>query len=116
MNYPTHLLSGDRHITNKKDMANEFNMFFFTNVRANLAKDISNLGERISVCDYLGANIEQCLFLKSVDEEEVIITVKACKKINLQTLKTYVWILSQRSHMSSVNLLCTYVILHIELV
>ena len=52
---------------------------FFTNVGLNLAKDIPNLDEHISVYDYLGL-IEKKFFLECVDEEEVIVTVKACTK------------------------------------
>ena len=29
VNYPTHLMQRDIHITNKEDMANEFNTFFY---------------------------------------------------------------------------------------
>ena len=60
----------------------------FTNVGPNLAKAITNSDEHISVYDYLRGSTEQSLFLKLVGEEEVIITVKACKKRNLQTLKS----------------------------
>ena len=34
------------------------------------------------VYDYLGGSIEQTLFLKPGDEEDIIITVKACTKVN----------------------------------
>ena len=48
VNYPTHLLQGDRHINSKLNMASEFNTFF-TNVGPNLANDITNLGENMSM-------------------------------------------------------------------
>ena len=60
-------------------MANEFNTFF-TNVGPNLANDITNPGENISMYDYLGESIEQSLFMRPVDEEEVITTVTGCTK------------------------------------
>ena len=41
----------------------------------------------ISIYDYLGEGIEQSLFMRPVDEEEVINIVKGCTKKNLQTLK-----------------------------
>ena len=34
----------------------------------------------MSVCDYLRCIIEQSLFFKLVDEEDIIIIVKACTK------------------------------------
>ena len=74
VNYPTHLMQRDIHITSKEDMANEFNILF-TNVGPNLANDITEPDENISIYDYLGVSIEQSLFMKPVDEEEVITTV-----------------------------------------
>ena len=61
-------------------MANEFNTFFFTNVGPNLANDITNPAENISIYDFLGESIEQRLFMRPVDEEEVITTVTGCTK------------------------------------
>ena len=49
VNYPTHLLQRDIHITSEGDMANEFNTFFFTNVGPNLANDITEPDENISI-------------------------------------------------------------------
>ena len=43
VNYPTHLMQNDVHISSKQNMANEFNTFF-TNVGPNLANDITNPG------------------------------------------------------------------------
>ena len=60
-------------------MANGFNIFF-TNVGPNLANDITEPDENISIYDYLGVSIEQSLFMKPVDEEEVITTVTGCTK------------------------------------
>ena len=57
VNYPTHLMQNDVHISSKQNMANEFNTFF-TNVGPNLANDITNPGENISMYDYLGESIE----------------------------------------------------------
>ena len=48
VNYPTHLMQRDIHITSKEDMANEFNIFF-TNVGPNLANDITEPDENISI-------------------------------------------------------------------
>ena len=81
VNYPTHLMQRDIHITSKEDMANEFNILF-TNVGPNLANDITEPDENISIYDYLGVSIEQSLFMKPVDEEEVIklTTVTGCTK------------------------------------
>ena len=79
VNYPTHLMQNDVHISSKKNMANEFNTFF-TNVGPNLANDFTNPGENISMYDYLGESIEQSLFMRPVDEEEVITTVTGCTK------------------------------------
>ena len=79
MNYPTHLLQGDRHIASKQNMASEINTFF-TNVGPNLANNITNPGENISIYDYIGESIEQSLFMRPVDEEEVINIVKGCTK------------------------------------
>ena len=53
---------------------------FFTNVGPNLANYITNPGENISMYDYLGESIEQSLFMRPVDEEEVINTVTGCTK------------------------------------
>ena len=47
---------------------------FFSNVGPNLANDITNQDENISIHDYLGESIEQSLFMRHVDEEEVIYT------------------------------------------
>ena len=55
-------------------------MFFFTNVGTNLANGITNPDENISIYDYLGESIGQTLFMRPVDEEEVINTVKGCTK------------------------------------
>ena len=49
VNYPTHLMQRDTHITSKQNMANEFITFFFTNVGPNLANDITNPDESISI-------------------------------------------------------------------
>ena len=65
-------------ITSKQNMASEFNTFF-TNVGPNLANDITNPGENISIHDYLGESIEQSLFMRPVDEEDVITIVKGCR-------------------------------------
>ena len=56
-------------------MAIEFNTFF-TNVRPNLANDITNPDETMYMYDYLGESIEQSVMMRSVDDEEVINTVK----------------------------------------
>ena len=61
--------------------------FFFTNVGPNLANDIKEPDENISIYDYLGESIEQSLFMRPVDEEEVITTVTGCTQRDLQTLK-----------------------------
>ena len=53
---------------------------FFTNVGPNLANDIKNPDENISIFDYLGDSIEHSLFMRPVDEEEVITTVKGYTK------------------------------------
>ena len=79
VNYPAHLLQGDRRITSKQNMASEFNTFF-TNVGPNLANYITNPGENISMYDYLEESIAQSLFMIPVDEEEVITIVKGCTK------------------------------------
>ena len=50
----------------------------FSNVGPKLAKVITNPDENISIYDHLGGRIEICLFLKPIDEEEVINTVKTC--------------------------------------
>ena len=75
-------------------MANEFNKFF-TNVSSNLAKNITNSDGNFSIYDYLGGriSIQNCLYLKPADEEEVINTVKTCTRKNLQILKIFAWIL-----------------------
>ena len=41
---------------------------------------ITKLHENISMYDYLGESIEQSLFMRPVDEEEVITTVTGCTK------------------------------------
>ena len=43
-------------------------------------KDITSPDENISIYADLGSRIDKCLFLKPVDEEEVINTVKAYSK------------------------------------
>ena len=53
---------------------------FFTNVGPNIANDITDPDENIFICDYLGESIEQSLFMRPVDEEEVITTVTGCTK------------------------------------
>ena len=53
-------------------------ILFFTNVGPNLANDITEPDENISIYDYLGESIEQSLFMRPVDEEEVITTVTGC--------------------------------------
>ena len=55
-------------------------ILFFTNVGPNLANDITEPDENISIYDYLGVSIEQSLFMRPVDEEEVITTVTGCTK------------------------------------
>ena len=55
-------------------------ILFFTNVGPNLANDITEPDENISIYDYLGESIEQSLFMRPVDEEEVITTVTGCTK------------------------------------
>ena len=61
---------------------------FVTNVGPNLANDITNADDNISIYDYLGESIEQSLFMIPVDEEEVITIVTGCTKHrDLQTLK-----------------------------
>ena len=55
-------------------------ILFFTNVGPNLANDITEPDENISIYDYLGESIEQSLFMIPVDEEEVITTVTGCTK------------------------------------
>ena len=75
MNYPTHLMQNDVHISSKQNMANEFNTLLFTNVGPNLANDITHPDENSSKYDYLGESIEQSLFMRPVDEEEVFTTV-----------------------------------------
>ena len=63
-------------------------ILFVTNVGPNLANDITNADDNISIYDYLGESIEQSLFMIPVDEEEVITTVTGCTKHrDLQTLK-----------------------------
>ena len=60
-------------------MANEFNKFF-TNISSNSAKTITNSGGNFSIYDYSGGRIENCLYLKPADDEEVINSVKACTR------------------------------------
>ena len=55
-------------------------ILFFTNAGPNLANDITEPDENISIYDYLGESIEQSLFMRPVDEEEVITTVTGCTK------------------------------------
>ena len=70
--YPIHINCGDKDISNNKDMANKFNKFF-TNIDSKLAKkNITNYDGNVSICDYLGGRIGNCLYLKPADEEEVI--------------------------------------------
>ena len=45
-----------------------------------MAKDITNSDGNLSIYDYLGGRIENCLYLKPADEEVVINTVKACTR------------------------------------
>ena len=55
--------------------------FFFTIAGPNLANDITNPDEHISICnDYVRESIEQSVFMRPVDEEEVITTVTGCTK------------------------------------
>ena len=87
----------------QNDMANEFNTFF-TNVGPNLANDITNPDENIYIYtlyiyDYLGESIEQRLFMRPVDEEEVITTVTGCtkkKSSDFEDTGVSAWILSRR--------------------
>ena len=58
-------------------------ILFFTNVGPNLANDITEPDENISIYDYLGESIEQSLFMRPVDEEEVITTVTGQARIQL---------------------------------
>ena len=60
-------------------MANEFNKFF-TNINSNSAKTITNSDGNFSIYDYLGGRIENCLYLKPADKEDVIDNVKACTR------------------------------------
>ena len=55
-------------------------ILFFTNGGPNLANDITEPDENISIYDYLGESIEQSLFMRPVDEEDVITTVTGCTK------------------------------------
>ena len=56
-------------------------ILFFTNVGPNLANDITEPDEHISIYDYLGESIAQRLFMmRPVYEEEVITTVTGCTK------------------------------------
>ena len=84
INNPTYLMFGGRCISNK-NIWQMNKKIFFSNVGPKLAKDITNIYENIFTYDYLGSMIEKCLFLKPVDEEEVINTMKVCTKKNLQT-------------------------------
>ena len=56
-------------------------ILFFTNVGPNLANDITEPDDHISIYDYLGESIAQSLFMMiPVYEEEVITTVTGCTK------------------------------------
>ena len=68
--YPIHIKCGDKDISNK----------FFTNITSKLAENITNSDGNFSINDYLGGMIGNCLYLKPVDEEEVINTVKTCTR------------------------------------
>ena len=57
VNYPTHLMQNDIHISSKQNMANEFNTFFYQ-CWPKLANDITNPDENMSIYDYLGESIE----------------------------------------------------------
>lgn len=43
-----------------------------------LQKNIINPDENTSIYDYLGGGTGHCLYLKPIDEQEIINTVKAC--------------------------------------
>ena len=80
VNYPTHLMQRDIHTSPAKKIWLMSLILFFTNVGPNLANDITEPDENISIYDYLGESIEQSLFMRHVDEEEVITTVTGCTK------------------------------------
>ena len=69
VNYPTHLMQNDIHISSKKIWLMSLIHFCFINVGPNLANDITNPDENISIYDNLGESIKHSLFMRHVDKE-----------------------------------------------
>ena len=60
-----------------------YNLYF----GSNLTKNITHSDGNFSIYDYLRGRNGNCLYLKPVDDEEVINTVKVCTRKNLQIFK-----------------------------
>ena len=54
-------------------------IIFFTNVGANLAKNIPLPDKDVSIYDYLEGEVGHTMFLNPVDDQEIIRTVQNCK-------------------------------------
>ena len=76
--YPEYFLKNNTRISKKEDIANGFN-HFFTNVGANLAKNIPLPDKDVSIYDYLEGEVGHTMFLNPVDDQEIIRTVLNCK-------------------------------------
>ena len=68
----------NRKIENVKDVADGFNNFF-VNIGPNLAKSIGKCKMKRGVLDYMGAKVQESLFLSPVSENEVLNIVSELK-------------------------------------
>ena len=73
--YPEYFLKNNTRI----DLYGFNNLF--TNVGANLAKNISLPDKDVSIYDYLEGEVGHTMFLNPVDDQAIIRTVQSCKHI-----------------------------------
>lgn len=77
VNYPQYFIDNDKNINNMDDVVNSFNNFF-VNVGLNLAQKIPNVTTD-DINDHLIEQNPSSMFLKAVDEKEIIDVVNKCK-------------------------------------
>ena len=78
---PNNFECNGEHISDKSDIANEFNTLFST-VGSNLANALPDIDVGVSIYDYLGPHNPNSMFLNPVSINEVINIVKTCKPKN----------------------------------
>ncbi len=78
IDYPEYFIDKDNVTYNKNDVADNFNKFF-VNVGSNLAEKISDPGAVEKNMDILIERNPNSMFLKAVDEKEILDIVRNCK-------------------------------------